>query len=212
MALTRPSNGAARRSRDFWLIAGGYYVCGATTNGLIGTHLIPACVDHGLSEVNGAGLLAIAGCFALIGGMGSGLLSDRYDNRVLLACYYGFRGIALLVLPFAFGLSFLGLSIFSVFFGLDWLTSAAPSVRLLTRVVGPERIGIMVGWIFAVHQIGSATAAYLGGVLRIAFGTYFEAFLVSGLLLFAAAAMQLCVGADTGRRKPETLPAAGAPA
>jgi sugar phosphate permease len=200
------------RSRDFWLIASGYFVCGATTNGLIGTHLIPACVDHGLSEVDGASLLAIAGTFALLGGMASGWLSDRCDNRILLACYYGFRGIALLFLPFAFGLSFFGLSLFSVLFGLDWLASAPPTVRLLTRVVGPERIGVMVAWIFAIHQIGSATAAYLGGLLRIAFGTYFNAFVVAGLLLFAAAAMMLCIGAGKRDHEPEIAPTARAPA
>jgi sugar phosphate permease len=200
------------RSRDFWLIASGYFVCGATTNGLIGTHLIPACVDHGLSEVDGASLLAIAGSFALLGGMASGWLSDRCDNRILLACYYGFRGIALLFLPFAFGLSFFGLSLFSVLFGLDWLASAPPTVRLLTRVVGPERIGVMVAWIFAIHQIGSATAAYLGGLLRIAFGTYFNAFVVAGLLLFAAAAMMLCIGAGKRDHEPEIAPTARAPA
>jgi sugar phosphate permease len=196
------------RSRDFWLIAGGYFVCGMTTNGLIGTHLIPACVDHGLSEVDGASLLALTGVFALIGGTLSGWLSDRWDNRILLACYYGFRGVALMFLPFAFGLPLWGLSAFAVVYGLDWISSVPPTVRLLTGVVGPQRIGIMVAWITAIHQIGGAAAAYMGGVLRIEFGTYLEAFAFSGLLLFAAAAMVLCVGAGRRGREPEIAPAA----
>jgi sugar phosphate permease len=93
------------RSRDFWLIAGGYFVCGATTNGLIGTHLIAACVDHGLSEIAGAGLLPTTGIFALLGGTMAGWLSDRWDNRLLLCAYYGFRGLSLMYLPFAFDMS-----------------------------------------------------------------------------------------------------------
>ena len=194
------------RSRDFWLIAAGYFVCGATTVGVIGTHLIPACVDHGLSEVAGAGLLAGAGVFALGGGAISGWLSDRCDNRILLCCFYGLRGLSLLYLPFAFDMSFYGLSLFSIVYGLDWIASAAPTVRLLSGVVGGERIGIMVAWITVIHQIGSASAAYFAGVLRIAFGTYFEAFIFSGILLIAAAVMMLFIGAGRGR-EPEVEPA-----
>jgi sugar phosphate permease len=197
------------RSRDFWLIAGGYFVCGATTNGLIGTHLIAACVDHGLSEIAGAGLLAATGVFAVLGGTLAGWLSDRWDNRLLLCAYYGFRGLSLLYLPFAFDMSIYGLPVFSVVYGLDWIASAPPTVRLLMGVVGPERIGIMVAWITVIHQVGSASAAYLGGVLRIAFGSYLEAFIVSGILLVIAAIMVLFVGA--GRRVQERQVVATAP-
>ena len=195
------------RSRDFWLIAGGYFVCGATTNGLIGTHLIAACVDHGLSEVEGAGLLAATGVFALVGGTLAGWLSDRWDNRLLLCAYYGFRGLSLLYLPFAFDMPFYGLSAFSVVYGLDWIASAPPTVRLLMGVVGADRIGIMVAWITVIHQIGSASAAYLAGVLRIDFGTYLEAFIFSGLLLIAAALMVLFIGAGRSGRE-QVAPAA----
>jgi predicted MFS family arabinose efflux permease len=197
--------GTGVRSRDFWLIAGGYFVCGATTNGLIGTHLIPACVDHGLSEIAGASLLATTGVFALIGGTISGWLSDRWDNRILLFSYYGLRGLSLLYLPFAFDMSVYGLSVFSIVYGLDWIASAPPTVRLLSGVVGVERIGIMVAWITVVHQIGSASAAYLAGVLRIGFGTYIEAFIMSGILLMVAAVMVLFVGAGRRGRERDAL-------
>jgi sugar phosphate permease len=190
---------AGAHSRDFWLIAAGYFACGATTNGLIGTHLIPACIDHGLSEVAGAGLLAATGVFALVGGAISGWLSDRCDNRILLCCYYGFRGLALLYLPFALDLSFYGLSLFSVVYGLDWIAAAPPTVRLLSGVVGTQRIGIMVAWITVIHQIGSAAAAWFAGVSRIAFGTYFEAFIIAGMLLVAVAVMVLFVNVGPGR-------------
>jgi sugar phosphate permease len=196
------------RSRDFWLIAGGYFACGATTNGLIGTHLIAACVDHGLSAVAGAGLLAMTGVFALLGGTISGWLSDRCDNRLLLFAYYGLRGLSLIYLPFAFDLPFYGLSLFSVVYGLDWIASAPPTVRLLSGVVGAEKIGIMVAWITVIHQIGSASAAYLGGLLRIGFGTYFEAFMMAGMLLIVAAVTVLFVGPGRGRAQPGIVPAA----
>ena len=190
------------RSRDFWLIAGSYFICGASTNGLIGTHLIPACIDHGLAEVTGAGLLAATGVFSFLGGTLSGWLSDRWDNRLLLAWYYGLRGLSLLYLPFAFDMSVYGLSLFTVFYGLDWIAGVPPTVRLLTRVVGTERTAIMVAWITVIHQVGGALAAYLGGVLRISFGTYLEAFALAGLLCFGAASMSLLIGPGGRRAEP----------
>src|SRR5258708_35569431 len=141
------------RSRDFWLLAGSYFVCGASTNGLISTHLIPACVDPGLTEVAGASLLATTGLFAFLGGTASGWLSDRWDNRFLLFWYYGLRGLSLMYLPFAFDMSFYGLSLFSIFYGLDWIATGPPTVRLLVRAIGVERIGIMVSWITALHRV-----------------------------------------------------------
>jgi sugar phosphate permease len=208
MAVTFRALADGARSRDFWLIAGSYFICGASTNGLIGTHLIPACVDHGLGEVVGAGLLAATGVFAFIGGTLSGWLSDRCDNRFLLFWYYGLRGLSLMYLPFAFDMSFYGLTLFSVFYGLDWIASVPPTVRLLVRVMGAGRIGIMVAWITAIHMVGGALAAYLGGVLRITFGSYFEAFMLSGLLCIGAALMVLCIGAGRRGREPVAVPAA----
>jgi sugar phosphate permease len=199
--------GEGARLRDFWLISGGYFICGASTNGLIGTHLIPACVDHGLSEVAGAGLLAAAGVFSFIGGTLSGWLSDRWDNRYLLFWYYGLRGLSLMYLPFAFGMSFYGLTLFSIFYGLDWIASVPPTVRLLSRTVGAERTGIMVAWISVIHQVGGAGAAYLGGLLRSEYGSYLQAFMVSGLLCVVAAFMVLFIGAGRRRREPDVVAA-----
>jgi sugar phosphate permease len=196
------------RSRDFWLIAGGYFVCGASTNGLIGTHLIPACVDHGLTEVVGAGLLAATGVFAFIGGTLSGWLSDRFDNRYMLFWYYGLRGLSLLYLPFAFDMSFYGLSLFMVFYGLDWIAGVPPTVRLLSGVVGAERTGIMVAWITVIHQVGGAAIAYLAGVARISSGTYLEAFILSGLLCIGAALAVLFIGSGRRGREAVVSPAA----
>jgi sugar phosphate permease len=201
---------AGLRSRDFWLLAGSFFVCGASTNGLIGTHLIPACVDHGIPEVTGASLLAAMGIFDFFGTTLSGWLSDRWDNRYLLAWYYGLRGLSLLFLPFSFDLSFYGLSLFAVFYGLDWIATVPPTVRLATNAFGKENVGIMFGWIAAAHQLGASFAAYGAGFLRTNLGTYQEAFIISGGLCLVATVMVLFIGVRSrgwGAPEPAPVPA-----
>ncbi len=192
----------ASRSRDFWLLSGSFFVCGASTNGLIGTHLIPACVDHGIAEVSAAGLLAVMGIFDLVGTTFSGWLTDRHDSRKLLAWYYGLRGLSLLFLPFSFDYSVYGLSLFAVFYGLDWIATVPPTVRLAGQAFGEDNAALMFGWIAAAHQVGAASAAWLAGLTRTATGTYLQAFIAAGLLSFVAALMVLFVGRASGRRAP----------
>jgi sugar phosphate permease len=181
------------RSRDFWLLSGSFFVCGASTNGLIGTHLIPACIDHGIPEVKAAGLLAVMGMFDFVGTTASGWLSDRWNNRYLLFGYYGLRGLSLIFLPFSFA-SLHGLSIFAVFYGLDWIATVPPTVRLTTQIFGKEKAGVMFGWIVAAHQIGAATATLIAGALRTETGTYLHAFILSGTLCVITAIMVLRIG------------------
>jgi len=188
------------RSRDFWLLGGSFFICGASTNGLIGTHLIPACVDHDIPATTGASLLACMAIFNLIGTTGSGWLSDRIDNRILLSIYYGLRGLSLVYLPFSF-VSFYGLSLFAIFYGLDWLATVPPTVRLAAHTFGQENTGIMYGWLGAAHQAGGALAAFLAGVLRMDLGTYLQAFMLSGLMCLVAALMVLFIGFN--RKEPQ---------
>lgn len=190
------------RSRDFWLLAGSFFICGASTNGLIGTHMIAACSDHGIPEIQAAGLLAAMGIFDMVGTTASGWLSDRYDNRTLLAWYYGLRGLSLLYLPFAFDVSFYGLSLFAVFYGLDWIATVPPTVKLCGQSFGRERAGIMFGWVFAAHQLGAAFIAFLAGLIRTELSDYLAAFLFAGLLCLAASVMVLFIG-----RSPSPRPA-----
>ncbi|MBW4596706.1 MAG: MFS transporter [Brasilonema angustatum HA4187-MV1] len=182
------------RQRDFWLLFGSFFICGASTNGLIGTHLIPACVDHGIPEVKAAGLLAVMGLFDFVGTTLSGWLSDRWNNRYLLCWYYGLRGLSLIFLPFSFDLSFYGLSVFAVFYGLDWIATVPPTVRLTANVFGKENVGVMFGWIVAGHQLGAATAALGAGALRTWLGSYLQAFILSGVLCLIAAVLVLRIG------------------
>jgi sugar phosphate permease len=179
------------RSGDFWLLAGSFFICGASTNGLIGTHLIPACVDHGIPEVRAAGMLAMMGILDLVGTTLSGWLSDRYNSRYLLCCYYGLRGLSLMGLPFALGGPEWGLSAFAVFYGLDWIATVPPTVRLTAEAFGRENVGVMFGWIFASHQIGAALAATFAGVVRTYLGDYMIAFLLSGTICLLAAGLVL---------------------
>lgn len=191
------------RTRDFWLLGGSFFICGCSTNGLIGTHLIPACIDHGIPEVAAAGLLAAMGIFDFFGTTGSGWLSDRFDSRKLLFWYYGLRGLSLLYLPYSFDFTFYGLSLFAVFYGLDWIATVPPTVKLAARSFGDENVGIYFGWIGAMHQIGAASAAWIAGIIRVDFGDYFLAFTLAGFLCLAAAVMSLLVGRGP---KPEPVP------
>jgi sugar phosphate permease len=196
-------------SRDFWLLFMSFFICGASTNGLIGTHLIAACFDHGIPETSAAGLLAMMGVFDFFGTTLSGWLSDRWSNRWLLFWYYGLRGLSLIYLPFALDVSFFGLSLFAMFYGLDWIATVPPTVRLTANAFGKEQVGMMFGWIVAGHQLGAAFASLGAGVLRTELGTYLEAFMISGSLCAIAAVMSLCVGRRaSGTRTPlEPAPA-----
>jgi len=179
------------RSTDFWLLAGSFFVCGASTNGLIGTHLIPACVDHGIPEVRAAGLLALMGILDLFGTTMSGWLSDRFNCRYLLFCYYGLRGLSLIGLPHALCGPEWGLSMFALFYGLDWIATVPPTVRLTAEAFGEENVGVMFGWIFASHQVGAALAASFAGTVRTYLGDYMLAFILSGLICIIAAGLVL---------------------
>jgi predicted MFS family arabinose efflux permease len=178
------------RSRTFWLLSATFFICGLSTNGLIGTHLIPAAVDHHLSEVTGASLLALMGVFDVIGTTSSGWLTDRLDPRHLLAWYYALRGLAVISLPWAFGSGY-ALVAFAVFYGLDWVATVPPTVSLTADTFGAERVGIVFGWIFAAHQFGAAFAAWAAGESRGWFGTYNYAFVSAGGLCLLAAALSL---------------------
>jgi sugar phosphate permease len=195
------------RSTDFWLLAGSFFICGASTNGLIGTHLIPACVDHGIPEVRAAGMLAMMGILDLVGTTLSGWLSDRYNSRYLLCCYYGLRGLSLMGLPFALGGPEWGLSAFAVFYGLDWIATVPPTVRLTAESFGRENVGVMFGWIFASHQVGAALAATFAGAVRTYLGDYMIAFLLSGTICLLAAGLVLRINKP---RLPELAAETGA--
>jgi sugar phosphate permease len=184
----------ASHSREFWILAGSFFVCGASTNGLVGTHLVPACMDHGIPEVQAASLLAVMGLFDLVGTTGSGWLSDRFDNRLLLFMYYGLRGLSLLYLPYGFLSHGYGLSLFAVFYGLDWIATVPPTVALARQAFGAENTGLVFGWIMAAHQVGAAIAATMAGFIRTTEGSYDHAFLISGSLCLVTAIGVLFAG------------------
>jgi len=188
----------AMRVRDFWLLAGSFFVCGASTNGLIGTHLVSAAFDCGIPEVKAASLLAVMGLFDLLGTTASGWLSDRYNCRYLLFVYYGLRGLSLLFLPQALLGSTAMLGVFAVFYGLDWIATVPPTVRLSAEVFGREKASIVFGWVVAAHQVGAAFATYAAGALRTNTGSYTLAFFSAGALCVIASFLVLPIG--KGRR------------
>ncbi|MET3317255.1 UNVERIFIED_ORG: MFS family permease [Peribacillus simplex] len=172
----------AVRVKEFWLLAGSFFICGLSTSGLIGTHFISYCISFGLPVVTAASLLSFMGIFDLIGTTVSGWLSDRFDNRWLLFWYYGLRGASLVLLPFALQEgSIILLIIFSVFYGLDWIATVPPTISISRQVFGIEKSGIVYGWIFASHQVGAAAAAYGGGLIFKIFSSYTWAFFLAGI-------------------------------
>ncbi|MGE9007529.1 MFS transporter [Leptospira interrogans] len=182
----------ASKTKVFWILFGTFFICGASTNGLIQVHLIPMCFDYGIPQVQAASLLAAMGIFDFVGTIVSGWLSDRYDNRWLLFWYYGLRGLSLLFLPFT-DFSFYGLSVFAMFYGLDWIATVPPTVRLTAQRFGPERANLVFGWIFAGHQLGAGIAAFGAGLSRTIYATYVPAFFVAGALCIVAALITLAI-------------------
>jgi sugar phosphate permease len=196
------------RSSTFWLLVSTFFVCGLSTNGLVGTHLIPAAVDHHMSEVRGASLLALMGVFDVFGTTISGWLTDRIDPRYLLCWYYAFRGVAIIALPVAFG-SDAALIAFAVFYGLDWVATVPPTVALTADRFGVAHVGVVFGWIFASHQVGAAVAAWGGGASRTWLGTYDYAFVTAGVLCLVASGLSLRIGVRERSRPRALEPALG---
>jgi MFS family permease len=176
----------AGKSPAFWVLAGSFFVCGASTNGLIGTHLIPACHDFGIPEVRAAGLLAVMGLFDIIGTTASGWLTDRFSSRYLLLIYYVLRGVSLLCLPYTLAHGDSQLKWFAIFYGLDWIATIPPTVRLASDLFGRNNAGVIFGWIAAAHQLGAAVAALGAGAMRTAFGDYSGAFRIAGTVCLLA--------------------------
>lgn len=198
------------RIPDFWFLAGSFAICGATTVGLISVHLIPASVEHGLTEVTAASMLAAMGVFDLVGTTASGWLSDRIDPRKLLVWYYTLRGLALFFLPAAYQMGAPALAGFVVFYGLDWVATVPPTVKLVSERFGKDRVGPVFGWIFAAHQLGGSAAAFGAGLSHSLLGDYLLAFLVAGGLSLLAAGLILGIR-RAGRDLAQTLPFEPAP-
>jgi MFS family permease len=190
----------AVKAPEFWLLAATFFVCGATSNGLIGTHLIPHAADHGIPQATAAGMLALMGAMNFVGTIASGWLTDKYDPRKLLCIYYGFRGLSLFLLPYVSGV--FGLSVFAIMFGLDYIATVPPTTALVADTFGRRNVGTVYGWVFCSHQIGAALAAWLGGVTRDLFGDYLLAFLVAGAIAMIAALLSLQI-----RHTPKAVPA-----
>ncbi len=169
------------KAKEFWLLAGSFFICGLSTSGLIGTHFISYCISFGIPVVTAAAMLSFMGIFDLIGTTLSGWLSDRIDNRWLLFWYYSLRGLSLLALPFALASGSYGwLMIFAIFYGLDWIATVPPTIGLTRQRFGLEKSAMMYGWMVAFHQVGAGVAAYYGGVFYEALGSYKMAFLLAG--------------------------------
>jgi len=199
----------AMRTRDFWLLAGSFFVCGYTSNGLVGTHLIPHAIEHGFTEVMAASAVALLGSMNIVGTLASGWFTDRYDNRKLLAGYYGFRALSLFALPLIYDVKWLLL--FAFVYGLDWIATVPPTANLVAAIYGRASVGTIYGWIFFSHMVGAAIAAFAGGFFRDLLGDYHLMFVSAGILGFIAVSLALRISTSAvGARLP--MPALESPA
>ncbi|MFJ1749893.1 MFS transporter [Streptomyces sp. NPDC088116] len=188
---------SAARTGPFWLLAGTFAICGASTNGLVKTHFVPAAHDHGMPITAAASLLAVIGVFDVVGTIASGWFTDRFEARRLLAVYYALRGVSLLFLPMLLAPSVQPpMLFFIVFYGLDWVATVPPTIALCREHYG-EDSAIVFGWVLASHQVGAAAVAFAGGLARDVFGSYDVVWYASGALCAAAALMALVI-----RRRP----------
>jgi predicted MFS family arabinose efflux permease len=181
----------AVRVPDFWLLFFSFFICGMSTNGYIGTQFIAMCGDYGISPVSGASILAAMGLLDLVGTTMSGWLTDRFNARILLFWYYALRGIALIFLPQAFGLAYFGLPLFAFLYGLDWIATVPPTVRLANDVFGRLAAPIIFGWIAAGHQLGAASANFLSGLMHASLGSYTMSSMLMGAACIIGALMVL---------------------
>ncbi|PWR22140.1 MFS transporter [Zavarzinia compransoris] len=193
--------GRGMRTKAFWYLFATFFICGFTTNGLVGTHLIALCGDQGIPEVQAAGLLAAMGLFDLIGTTLSGWLTDRFDPRKLLFVYYGIRGLSLIFLIHS-DFDLFSLALFSIFFGLDWIATVPPTARLANEHFGDRDAPVLFGWIAAGHQMGAASAAFFAGYMRTVQGNYLDAFVIAGATGLVAALLSVMMA-----RRPAQRPA-----
>jgi len=200
--------GGAVHAPVFWLLAGSFFVCGATSTGIVGTHFIPHATDHGIAEVTAASFFALMGAMNFVGTLFSGWLTDRYDPRRLLAVYYTFRGISLFALPFLTS-SDIGLAGFAVLFGLDYIATVPPTAALCADIFGRRNVGLIYGWVFCAHQLGAGAAAYLGGIAHDVLGDYTLAFVGAGVFAVMGSLMALRID-RTPQAEAPLAPAAAA--
>lgn len=194
----------ALKTPTFWLLSGSFFVCGMTSNGLVGTHMIPHAIERGIPEVTAATAVGIMGVASFIGTTFAGWLCDRIDARKVLSAAYLFRGMSLFVLPYVTDAS--GLFVFAVLYGLDWFATGPSTTAIIAKHFGQDRVGVIFGLVFVSHQIGSAIAALGAGWLYSHFGEYYYAFLSGAVMGLLAAGMALMIRRD--REHDPAMPAA----
>ena len=180
-----------RRVPDFWLLAGSFFVCGATSNGLIGQHFQAHAIDHGMTEYVASTAFAVMGGLNFVGVLASGMLTDKYDPRRLLMIYYTFRGISLFFLPMLTDFGLTGLTFFAVLYGLDWIATVPPTMTLCAQLFGRRNVGTVYGFVFGAHQFGAAMAAFGAGYIHDAIGDYTWAFLSGGIMCLVGGALAM---------------------
>lgn len=205
-----PVPGAARRSvgvllhaaraRPFWLLAGVFAVCGASTNGVMWSHFTPAAHDHGMPATTASSLLALVGAFNVAGTVGSGWFTDRFDARRLLVVFFVLRGASLTLLPLLLAEDVHGsLVAFVVVFGLLDVATVPPVIALCREHYGAGA-AVVFGWVNVAHQLGAGALALLGGAMRDVLGSYDVMWVGTGALCAVAALFPMALRRAGGGR------------
>jgi MFS family permease len=195
----------------FWLLAGSFFVCGYTSNGLVLTHLVPHAAEHGFSEMHAAQALGVMGAMNILGTVASGWICDRFGRKGPLAFYYGVRGLSLLFLLYVWNVP--SLHIFAAIFGLNYISTVPPTTTLTANIFGRYSVGALSGWIFFSHQVGAALGAAIGGWIFQSTGSYAWAFVSAAVMAFLAVPMALAIKERPLDQRPTATPArAGVPA
>jgi len=102
------------------------------------------------------------------------------------------RGLSLIVIPFT-QFDVVSLSIFAIFYGLDWVATGPATFALTNELFGRRDTPVIISWIFAGHQVGGALAAFSAGAVDGMTGDYLLAFLTSGIACLLASLLVLRV-------------------
>jgi sugar phosphate permease len=196
------STGAILKTATFWLLSATFFICGLTSNGLVGTHMIPYAIERGIPGVAAATAVGIMGVASFVGTTFAGWLCDRVDPRKVLSAAYFFRGTSLFVLPYV--TESVGLFVFAVLYGLDWFATGPSTVAIIAKHFGQDRVGLLFGLVFVSHQVGSAIAALGAGWIYSNFGEYYFAFVSGAAMGLIAAGMALVIRRE--REPAPTLP------
>jgi predicted MFS family arabinose efflux permease len=191
-------------NRSFQWLTAGYFVCGFQVV-FIGVHMPSYLKDKGFGPEVATVALMLIGLFNIAGTYGAGALGQRVPKRYILSSIYFLRALvisAFVLLP----LTATSVYIFSASMGLLWLSTVPPTNAIVAQIFGVRYMGMLGGFVFLSHQVGSFLGVWLGGKLFDSTGSYDVAWWLAVALGVFAGLANLPVR-ETAIVRPAALPA-----